>query len=187
MSEQDRQGPQESSSTVSAYDRMLERVRTALDRAGDGAERVHEYITDAMERAVELGEVTREEGERVAAYLKRDMEDAGRFLAEGGQAFRDWLRFDMQLIEDRMLDMFARVADQTRLAQLQFAEQLRRASQYRTGEVTGIGTLRCVACGEEVHFTKTGRIPPCPACQATVFERVKPGGESEPPVDAGDE
>ena len=187
MTEQDDKKAQEAEAAVNAYDRMLERVRAAMERAGENAARMQDHVTDAMEKTVELGELTREEGERVARYLKRDVEDAGRFLAEGGQAFRDWLHFDMQYIEGRMFDLFAQVADQTRLMQMQFAEQLKRAADYRTGEITGIGTLRCRECGKEMHFHKTSRIPPCPGCGATRFERVTGvSGEQPGPDDGGD-
>lgn len=49
----------------------------------------------------------------------------------------------------------------------------RRFEEWRTGEVTTIGTLRCRHCGELVRFKRTGRIPPCPKCRATVYERVR--------------
>ncbi|MDH5595020.1 MAG: zinc ribbon-containing protein, partial [Gammaproteobacteria bacterium] len=44
--------------------------------------------------------------------------------------------------------------------------------EWHTGEVVGVGTLRCKACGELLHFHATGHIPPCPKCQKTVFNRV---------------
>jgi isocitrate dehydrogenase len=42
---------------------------------------------------------------------------------------------------------------------------------YRSGEITSAGTLTCNACGHEMHFKKTGRIPPCPKCHATEFRK----------------
>lgn len=165
-----------------AYDRMLERVRGTLDRAEQTTlATLRARIDDAVEKAVELGELSSEEAERTARYLERDLVDAGEFLAETGGALGDWLRFDLQLIEHRLLEMFQQVADQTRLGILQFEQGLRSASEYRTGEVTGIGTLRCAACGKQMQFVKTGHIPPCPQCHGTVFTRVAPegGGEAE--------
>ena len=51
------------------------------------------------------------------------------------------------------------------------AEQARRAQFYRTGEVTGPGTLVCDSCGESLRFHATGYIPGCPACGHTVYHR----------------
>jgi len=48
-----------------------------------------------------------------------------------------------------------------------------RVTEWHTGEITTIGTLRCRTCGEAVHFKCTGHIPSCPKCHATVNERVK--------------
>ena len=46
---------------------------------------------------------------------------------------------------------------------------------YHTGEITGPGTLVCDNCGEELHFHKPSRIPPCPKCKGTSFHRKREG------------
>lgn len=157
---------------VAAYEAMLERVHEAADTA----ERktvpwLREALQNAREKAVELEELTREEAEKVSRYVERDLHEAASFIADTGQEFRDWLSFDWHLMQNRMLDMFAGMADQTSEALRGFAHQAREASQYRTGEITAPGTLKCTACGEELHFEKTGHIPPCPKCNATTFQR----------------
>ena len=60
------------------------------------------------------GELSREEAERVAGYVERDMKDAAGFLGETHQELADWLKFDLRMIESRLLEMFANVADRTR-------------------------------------------------------------------------
>ena len=58
-----------------------------------------------------------------------------------------------------------------------------RVTEWHTGEITTIATLRCRTCGEPVHFKRNGHIPPCPKCHATVYERIKgkkPAGVSTP-------
>lgn len=157
---------------VSAYDRMLERVNVALEHAEhDTLPSLRRNIDQAREKAVELGELTREEAERIASYIERDVKDAADFLARSQQALADWLRFDLELIEHRLLEMFTNVADRTRLELGALAEQARRASMDHTGEIAGPGTLVCANCGKEMHFHKTGHIPPCPACRGTDFRR----------------
>ncbi|MGB5450766.1 MAG: zinc ribbon-containing protein [Sedimenticolaceae bacterium] len=157
---------------VDAYEAMLERVH---DAAGDAEKKtvpwMREALSDARDKAVELGELTREEADKVSRYVERDLHEAASFIAETGQEFRDWLSFDWQLVQNRMLDMFAGMADQTSMALKGFAEQARQASLYRTGEITSPGVLECTGCGEELHFEKTGHIPPCPKCNATRFQR----------------
>ena len=161
---------------VTAYERMLERVNTAFKQAEEKAiPTLKENLAQARERAIELGELTREEADKVAGYLERDMQDAADFVTETGQQLRDWWQFDLKLIEDKMLEMFANVADQTSVQLGKLAQQARKAASfYRTGEITGPGTLVCSGCGTEVHFHKTGHIPPCPGCRGTEFARSAP-------------
>jgi hypothetical protein len=159
---------------ITAYNRMMQRVRNTLDQAGDQAvPSLERNIEHAKEKAIELGELTREEAEKIAFYLRRDMQDAGEYLARTGRELGDWLEFDIDLIEDRLLDIFSLVADKTKLELMQFEQELREGPAYHTGEITGPGALMCDACGEIVHFHATGHIPPCPACRETHFHRPR--------------
>lgn len=166
---------------VAAYEAMLQRVHEAADSAeSKTVPWLRETLANARERAVELEELTREEAERVSAYVERDLQDAATFIADTGQEFRDWVSFDWQLMQNRMLEMFAGMADQTSLALRQFAEQARSASLYRTGEITAPGQFECVGCGELLKLRKTGHLPPCPKCHGTGFRRKtgQPSGEN---------
>jgi len=158
---------------VEAYDIMLKRVSDAAEKAEKTAiPALKKNIEHARETAIEVGELTRDEAEKIATYLERDMHDAADLLSETGKEFKDWAKFDLELIENRLLEMFANVADKTRLELDALAEQARRASMYHTGEVTGPGTLICTSCGKELHFHKTGHIPPCAGCRGTEYKRT---------------
>lgn len=157
---------------VAAYEAMLERVHEAADSAeSKTVPWLRETLANARERAVELEELTREEAERVSKYVERDLHEAASFIAETGQEFRDWASFDWQLMQNRMLELFAGMADQTSDALRQFAEQARDASVYRTGDITAPGQFECVACGAVLKLPKTGHLPPCAKCQGTGFRR----------------
>lgn len=157
---------------VAAYESMLERVHEAADSA---EKTTVPWLRDALEKArdkaVELEELTREEADRVSRYVERDLHEAAGFLADTGQEFRDWVSFDWRLMQNRMLEMFAGMADQTSQALRGFAEQARQASLYHTDEVVAPGVLECTECGEQLQFDKTGRVPACPKCGATTFQR----------------
>ncbi|WP_295388004.1 zinc ribbon-containing protein [uncultured Thiodictyon sp.] len=157
---------------VDAYEELLKRTRETLATATEETTpRFRELLEKARDNMVELGELSREEANKVSDYLRRDVEDAASYIAETGQDIHDWWRFDLQLIEQRMLDMFSLVADQTSLQLAQFAETARRLTLYQAGEITGPGTLVCDRCGAKTHFVKTGRIPPCADCGGTAFKR----------------
>jgi predicted RNA-binding Zn-ribbon protein involved in translation (DUF1610 family) len=155
-----------------AYDDMMVRVKTAIEEAEENTlPAIKRHIAKARDTAVELEELTRDEAERIAFFLERDLMDAGRHMAESGHELGDWLRFDIGLIEDRLLDALLKAADHTRLDMLQFEEDLEEGPSYNTGEVTGPGTLECVSCGTDIRFHATGYIPACPTCGHTVFRR----------------
>ena len=155
---------------IEAYNRMMERVRSVV---GEEADALREAVDHAEEKAVELGELTREEAEKIGDYLVRDLHDAGEYLAGDGEELKGWLRFDLDKIEAQVLTLFSEMADKTSLELAQLAERARRAGEFRTGQVTGIGTLECIDCGERLHFKKTGHIPPCPKCRGASFRRVE--------------
>lgn len=170
MSEQEKRDPVDR--LVDAYENMLERVDEMLDKAEKTAiPTLRKSLDKARERAIELNELTREEAEKISSYVERDMHDAAEYLNQTGEEFRNWFSFDMKLIESRMMEMFANVADKTRVELERFAEQARDASYYHTGEITGPGTLVCKECGKELHFHKAGHIPPCPHCFTTKYQR----------------
>ncbi|AUB78919.1 MULTISPECIES: zinc ribbon-containing protein [Spiribacter] len=158
---------------VHGYERMLERVRERLESTGDAVEKgFHEALDAARERSVALGELTREEADRVAEWLQRDLEDAAEYVGRARGTYADWLHMDLQLVENWIWDRFSSVADQTRLQWQALNRQLQAAARYHTGEVTGPGTLVCRDCGEVLHFKRTGHIPPCPKCHGSRFERA---------------
>lgn len=157
---------------VAAYEAMLKRTQETLEAAQkESAPRFRELLEKARDNMVELGELTRDEAHKVADYLRRDVEDAASYIADTGEDIRQWWRFDLELIEQRMMDMFAKAADQTSLQLAQWAETARQMSLYQAGEITGPGTLVCDKCGAETHFVKAGRIPACADCGNMSFRR----------------
>lgn len=165
-----------------AYRRMMERVKLRLEELEqverEALPQLRASIEHAAEKAVELGELTREEARLIGGYLKRDLEDAGQYLTATGRDLRAWLRFDVELLEDRMLDFFQRGVDQSRLEFLtvEAAEGGVEPVKYREGEITGPGTLQCEACGEPMVFHAPAAIAPCLACGGAVFVRIDEDG-----------
>lgn len=153
-----------------AYQTMLSRVQTTQQTATHPLS-LAEHIQAAKETAVTLEELTREEAERIGTYLYRDLQDAAQFIVENEQELGDWLRFDLEMIEERFLDMFRLMVDHTRLELDNLAEAARQATEWYSGEITGIGTLYCDYCGHALHFHTPDYIPNCPNCGATLFKR----------------
>lgn len=156
-----------------AYNRMMEYTRHFLQpEHGISPMPLEQALAHAAAKSVESGDLTPEEAERIADYLRRDINDAAGHLAKTeNNDFGDWLRFDIQRVEDQLMELFFSVADQTKLELIQLTQPPLPYHTYRTGEITGIGTLECAQCGQQIHFHETDFIPPCPQCHGLIFRR----------------
>lgn len=154
---------------VEAYNIMITHVHEDL---GDASKTLARALAAAKEKVSELGDLTQEEINKVADFVKRDIEEVAHSLTESdGDSLTEWLKFDIELIEDFAFDAFMNVADKTRL-ELAKLEQLARVNNtYQTGEIIAPGTLICEQCGEPTNFTTTSEIPMCPKCSCLTFQR----------------
>jgi len=153
---------------IHAYNTMLTRLHLMLDEESNT---VKQALTHAQKTAVELSELSHDEAEKIAAYLKRDLQDAARYLTETEKELADWLQFDIHQIEDTLLDRFISVADQTRLEWSQLGQAA--AGFYQAGEVAGPGTLICQQCSTTQAFKSAHHIQPCGHCQHDLFRRIE--------------
>ncbi|MEN8168781.1 MAG: zinc ribbon-containing protein [Pseudomonadota bacterium] len=152
-----------------AYNLMLERTKETMEQAGNG---LRHGVDTAVEKATELGELSREEAEQLSDYVIRDLHDAANFINESGSELRDWLRFDLEVVERSLAEMFAQMVDHTRQELNNLEQRANAIGEWHTGEIVGIGTLECKGCGEQLHFHHTGHIPPCPKCRGTTYRRI---------------
>jgi hypothetical protein len=157
-----------------AYDHMLEGVRDWIQELEDATvPAIEKALDNAREKTMELNELTREEADKVGEYLRRDLLHLGEHLDEKkDDDLRSWFRMDLELIETKLADLFSSVADRTTVELERLREIASLSEFWSTGEITGPGILECTACGEQLHFSKTGHIPPCPKCHATNFKRL---------------
>ncbi len=154
---------------IPAYHKMMKRVEET--QKVSTTKTLGQHIEDAKEKALILEELTREEAEHIGEYLHRDLHDAADFIVNTEQALADWMRFDLELIEQSLLDMFSLMVDQTRTELENIAERARLANEWNSGEIIGLGSLCCEICGHTLNFHKPDYIPACPKCGATQFKR----------------
>ena len=138
---------------------------------GELAEQINGELLNNGEKAIELGEISREEAEKVGEYLQRDIHEFAEHLNDTGAELRSWFYMDLELIEAKLVELMSQVADKTRVELTQLAVSARSPRLYRAGEISGPGTLQCRACGELIRFSKTDHISSCPKCHATEFIR----------------
>lgn len=162
---------------LKTYHTMLEQIKELWHTAEEKAmPTLSENIEKATEKASELGELTKEEAEKLGGYIKRDLEEAGEYLSDyvavNGPQLENWIKDELQFAEIEFADMFANLADKTRLELDALAERARQVGVWKTGEITNVGILYCQNCGEALHFKKPGHIPPCPKCKGVEFKKV---------------
>ncbi len=155
-----------------AYEKMYESAVENLHNIGDKTAPVlHKLVDETKDTIEDLEELSKEEAEKLADYLKRELPELVNTLTEQGKELKDWLGFETNKLETRMLDSLMSLPPSTATALMKIRDTAWKASVYRTGEIVGPGTLVCDQCGEKLHFVKTEKIPPCPKCDQTRYHR----------------
>ena len=158
---------------VQGFNHMVDELFAAVEKA---EETLSPTVSEMLENAEKLSKqayaLTQDEIKTASDNLKREIARASRYLKTDGKELKEWLNFDIHQVEDRFTDFIAKAADKTWLDFRQFEQETEQHSIYKTGEICSPGTLRCLDCGQTMKFTKSSRIPPCPKCHHTRFERL---------------
>lgn len=156
-----------------AYELLLERAlgEREEDEGRPAPARLRESLERERERAVQGGELSREQADTVYESLAKDLRAAGEFMARTGSELRAWLGFETDVLEARLLELFRRGADRTTEELMELEVEAEAASRYEAGELAGPGTLICEACGERIRLSRPGQVPSCPKCGETLFRR----------------
>ena len=157
---------------LQAFNHMVDEVYAAIEKAEETlSPTVDEMLQNAQSMSKKLYALTQDEAKSLSEHLRRDIAHAQKYMGTDGKEFKEWLNFDIELVEDRFVSMLMRAADKTWLDFREFEHQNLQNSVYRTGEICSAGTLTCKSCSQQMKFTKNSRIPPCPKCHHTEFER----------------
>lgn len=173
----------QSSAEVSLYDRLLARTEVLLE---SGRISLEDALHEAAEELSSLGDYTREQADRVAAFVKRDVlhaaeradeaSDRGQDHSSGADkaghfasAVRDAI--DPKRVVTGAQSVFSRIVTGAAMTLSEWGEKLERNLEFRAGEITSPGTLTCKNCGEIIKLKQTVEIPPCPRCGQTSFRK----------------
>lgn len=156
---------------IKAYDDLMGHLYEALD---DTLHTIADALEIAKEKTSALGGHTQEEINKVADYVMRDVEHVATSqttLKEENNSLSEWLKFDIDLIENFALDAFMDIADKTRVKLAALEMEAKLYHPYKSGEVAGPGTFVCDACSKQIAFKSTSIIPACPECKGDSFSR----------------
>ncbi len=171
---------EKSNKLLKGYTQLAERVHELLagEQPTAGKEptgRFKKALAVAKDELLALKDLTQLEVEQLGQWLERDLHAMAESVSETKDELKEWVPIELAAEESYLFDKLMSIADQTTLELLQLKEQaaLSEYDIWRTGEITGPGTLECTQCGERLHFSKPGHIPPCPKCKNTTFVRIK--------------
>ena len=148
---------------VGLYEKLAARTAELLE---EGKKTLDEALKKAKEELSKAGDLSGEQLDKIAAYVKRDVaENAGKATEAVKKAV------DPQRVAAGAQSIFARILNSAADALSDLAEKAEKQVGFKTGEVTSAGTLTCKECEAEMHMKTTGRIPPCPKCHKTTFRK----------------
>ncbi|MDD4915965.1 MAG: zinc ribbon-containing protein [Methylococcales bacterium] len=154
---------------IKAYDDLMTHLYEAMDGT---LHSVAEALEIAKKKTGAMAEHSPEDVDRAADFVMRDIHHAASNAADNEKdSLSEWLKFDIDLIENFALDAFWSIADKTRikLAELEMDAQLYHP--YKSGDIAGPGTFSCEQCNKEISFKSTSVVPECPACHSRTFNR----------------
>ena len=155
---------------IKAYDDLMGHLYEAMD---DTLHSVADALEIAKEKTSALGGHTQEEINKIADYVMRDVEHVATSPSPvpENDSLSEWLKFDIDLIENFALDAFMDIADKTRVKLAALEMEAKQYHPYQSGDVTSPGTFTCDSCGKHIAFKSTSVIPECPACNGKAFTR----------------
>ncbi|MEH6358531.1 MAG: hypothetical protein V7745_06045 [Pseudomonadales bacterium] len=157
-----------------AYERIIHRVEESL---GDAEKVTREELKHGIDQAIEfegdVEELTRQEVSLLGTYLKRDLNNFSRYMGDTGKEIADWLKFDVILLERKLLSLLMSVADKSVTEQLELEEELAEHTEevYVAAEYILPGTFLCDNCNAEQEFIKPGFLMNCTECGSDKFRR----------------
>lgn len=177
-----------SGQTVDSYGKVITRLEKSIAKAENQS---WETLKDEVDKAVEfeqgVANLTKEEASLLSAYVKRDVSQLLHFVSETGKGLREWLRFDLDLLESKLRKTLLSIADKTTVDLDQLERRLHHdVGTYVAGEVACPGVLRCNDCGKMVCLVETTHIDSCHKCEGIYFQRVTSRWPSEPEIDSDD-
>ncbi|MDH3451224.1 MAG: zinc ribbon-containing protein [Gammaproteobacteria bacterium] len=160
--------------SISAYNELLHAAREIIE-ASPVRLSLAEWLHKARDTVAGVKDFSQLEFEKTRYYIERDLQDMVQHARQSERDLADWLRIDLSLVEGGLLDLFASVADPTRVQLDEMIAAGFHSEDYLTDEVTGPGRLECVACGELLTFYRPSVIPACAKCNGQVFRRSGAG------------
>lgn len=152
------------------YDLYAEKFSEFYQAGQDKSQEAMEKALEAArEQLAAAGELSAEQGAQFKAYLKRDLAQTAEDMRQLGEEAK--LRLDPGRLGAGAMATLAGLLQAAGKGFEFLSQKTEQTLVYKTGEVTGAGTLTCLKCGKQLQMKKSSHIPPCPACSSTQFRK----------------
>lgn len=151
---------------VGLYQKLADRTAEIL---AEGKKSLDGAMKKASEELTAGGEYTREQAEKVATYLRRDLSEVGKKALQARDAVLEAV--EPHRVVAGVQSGLAKLLKVSADLMSEWAGKSEQGLEFKTGEVTSPGTLTCKDCGKEIHLKTTAKIPPCSECHKTVFRK----------------
>lgn len=153
------------------YERFVQKLTEELKEAGKGGKKQWEDAVKSTREFLAKAKppLKREELEKVAETVKKDVRHALRSIKERGDS---WTSSEAFLTaRDKGAEFLLKLAKSVKDAAVTVETNLSETLRYKKGEVVSGGAFVCVACSQEQKVEASGPIPACPKCGKEDFKR----------------
>jgi isocitrate dehydrogenase len=152
------------------YDKFTAKSHELFEASRDKSqEALNVAIDKTREQMTALGELSAEQAKLFQEYMKRDLAQTAEEMKRLGEQAKE--RLHPSRVGAGALSSLAALLQLGGNALWQMSKKADQALVYNAGEITSAGTLTCTQCMHQIHFNKTGNIPPCAKCQHTTFKK----------------
>lgn len=154
-----------------SYEKFAEKTKKFLE---ESRETTSESLNQAMDRVRQdlekAGDITREEGEKIKAFLQRDLEQTSKDMKQLGTSTVDHLRPGS--VRTGFYNLMSYVGTHSSELFDKLAEKAEKQVTVKTGEICSKTKLKCKECETEISIHDSSKVPPCPKCHKTEFKRT---------------
>ncbi len=127
-------------------------------------------LSDVVETSEKVAQaasdMTKDELSLISTYVQADLNEFAQSYEEGKSG-----PFYL-MIENSIWQGLADISDKTFIEQAEFFHELETQGSYQTGDIIGLGTLRCEKCGHRVEYNHPTEVIDCIKCGHNQFRRL---------------
>ncbi|MBK9159966.1 MAG: hypothetical protein IPM27_00085 [Nitrosomonadales bacterium] len=155
---------------VALYDQFVEKSHELFELGKEiSLEACEKSMESAKQQMAEAGSFTNEQGEAFKNYLRRDLDHTMADAHQLGVDLKDGV--NPARLGAGALSSLAKLLHASGGVLTRLSERTEDALEYKTGEITMACTLTCSTCGHKIHYNKTSVILFCPSCNGTTFRK----------------